>query len=74
MKRTELDRKWDELMSLCRKEEELAAGDHPKLLRFVGREIDRLATEMDFAPRQIAERRFRAERDGDRIVRVLKDE
>jgi hypothetical protein len=73
MRRPDLERQWDDLMSLCRKEEELAAGDHPKLLRLIGKEIDRLATDMGFTPRQIVERHFRAERQDGRIVRVLSD-
>jgi len=37
MRETVLDRKWDELMSLCRKEAEFKRDcRHPKLVRFLG--------------------------------------
>jgi hypothetical protein len=69
---TELDKRWDVLMGLCRKEAEfLSEGTHPKVTTFVSKTIDALAREMGFAERQIAEREFRAERDNGHIVRVL---
>jgi hypothetical protein len=73
MKRKLLDDQWDHLMDLCRRERELAGGAHAKLLRLVGKEIDQLATEMGFTPRQVADREFRAERDNGRIVRLISD-
>jgi hypothetical protein len=75
MRSTELDRVWKELMSLCAREKELlSARSHPKVLKLVSREIDRIATELGFDPAQIAKREFRAERDGRHIVRILKGE
>jgi hypothetical protein len=71
MKRKLVDEQWDHLMDLCRREKELASGDHGKLLRLVGKEIDRLASEMGFTPRQVADREFRAERVNGRIVRLI---
>ena len=71
MKRKLVDEQWDHLMDLCRREKELAGGDHGKLLRLVGKEIDRLANEMGFTPRQVADREFRAERVDGRIVRLI---
>lgn len=71
---TELDKRWDELMGLCRKEQEFQeAGTHPKVTKFVAKAIDELARELGFAERQIAEREFRAERDNGHIVRVIRD-
>ena len=75
MRLTDLDRKWQELMSLCRKEKELvSARSHPKVLRLVSREIDRLASDIGFSPGQIQKREFRAERDGEHIVRILRSD
>jgi hypothetical protein len=72
MRITELDRKWQELMSLCSKEKEyLAARSHPKLVRLVSKEIDRIASEMGFSEALIQKREFRAERDGEHIIRLL---
>ncbi len=70
-KDTVIDRQWNELMELCRKENEFRAGGrHPKTLKLVSARIDELAAELGFTPRQIATREFRAERDGSRIVRI----
>ena len=72
-KQTAIDRQWNELMDLCRKESEFRAkGGHPKTLKLVSARIEELADEMGFTPRQIATREFRAERDGSRIVRIAK--
>ncbi len=72
MRVTKLDRKWQELMTLCGKEQEfLAAGSHPKLLRLVSKEIDRIATDMGFSAGQIEKREFRAEREGEHIIRLI---
>lgn len=61
-------------MGLCRKEAEFVEqGTHPKVRRFVSKAIDELARELGFQERQIAEREFRAERDGGHIVRVITD-
>ena len=71
MKRKLVDEQWDHLMDLCQREKELAEGNHGKLLRLLGKEIDRLAAEMGFTPRQVADREFRAERVNGRIVRLI---
>jgi hypothetical protein len=72
MRETVLDRKWDELMSLCKKEAEFKLDNrHPKLARFLGDQIDKLATELGFRDHQIRDREFRAEKSGDHIVRLL---
>jgi hypothetical protein len=69
---TPLDKQWDELMLLCRKEAEFQrARSHPKLTQLVSVAIDRLACDMGFEERQIVEREFRAERDAGHIVRLL---
>ena len=52
---------------------ELAGGGHSKLLRLVSKEIDQLAAELGFSPRQVVEREFRAERVNGRIVRLISD-
>jgi hypothetical protein len=73
MRKTALEKQWDDLMSLCRKEAELqAARNHPRVLRLVSREIDDLARSMAFTERQIVTRDFRVERDGDRIVGIVR--
>ncbi len=72
MRETALDRKWDELMSLCKKEAEFTRDNrHPKLVRFLADQIDKLAKELGFRDYQIQHREFRAEKDGDHIVRLL---
>lgn len=71
MKRKLIDEQWDHLMDLCQREKELAEGNHARLLRLIGKEIDRLATEMGFTPRQVADRQFRAVRENGRIVRLV---
>jgi hypothetical protein len=69
---SQLEKQWQELMSLCAKEMEFRAAErHPKLLRFVSKQIDQLGAEMGFSASQIATREFRAVRSGDHIVRVL---
>ena len=73
MKRKLIDEQWDHLMDLCRREREMADGGHAKLLRLLSKEIDRLATEMGFSPRQVVDREFRAERANGRIVRLIAD-
>jgi hypothetical protein len=72
MRRTKLDCQWEDLMSLCGKEKDyVATGSHPKLLRLVSREIEKMAAAMGFSPEQIEKREFRAERDGEHIVRLI---
>ena len=68
---TLLDKRWEELMDLCRKEAEFQTDNHPKLVKYVAEEIDRRAREMGFTDKQIATREFRAERNGEHIVRIL---
>jgi hypothetical protein len=73
-KLTALDKQWRELMSLCHSEEKFRAeGGHPRLSRLIGKQIDQLAREMGFKERTIVTRDFRAERDGDRILRIITD-
>jgi hypothetical protein len=69
-----LDQRWHGLMLLCRKEEEyVASRAHPKLLKLVRAQIVVAARELGFSARQIVTREFRAEREGDRIIRVITD-
>ena len=69
---SQLDKQWQDLMSLCAKEAEFLAGEkHPKLLRFVSDQIDQIGAAMGFSHGQIKKREFRAERDGDHIVRPI---
>jgi len=69
---TALDKQWRELMALCLSEEKFRAdGGHPRLSKLIGRQIDQLAREMGFNERTIVTRDFRAERDGDHIVRII---
>ncbi len=68
----ELDRQWQDLMSLCKREKEYRTEQrHPKLLRYVTEQIDQLAKEMGFAEHQIKTREFRAAKDGEHITRLL---
>ena len=47
---TPLDKQWDELMFLCRKESEFRKdGGHPMVLKLVTRQIDELAAQMGFS-------------------------
>jgi hypothetical protein len=71
---TQLDKQWQELMSLCAKEKEfLLENRHPKLLPVVSDRIDQLAAEMGFSERLIQCREFRAEKSGDHIFRIITD-
>lgn len=71
-RQTELERHWEDLMALCQREKEWTSGKrHPKLLRFVTQQIDELAAELGFSRAQIKSREFRAEKDGERISRLL---
>lgn len=71
-KRTKLDDQWQHLMTLCRSEAaHRASGRHPKLLKLISADIEELARTMGFSDQQIRTREFRAERDGDRIVRIV---
>jgi hypothetical protein len=71
-KLTVLDKQWRELMTLCESEAKFRAkGDHPRLSKLLARQIDELAAQMGFGARRITTRDFRAERDGDHIVRII---
>jgi hypothetical protein len=69
---TSLDKQWQELMSLCESEAKFRAeGGHPRLSKLLARQIEELATEMGFSAQRIKTRDFRAERDGDHIVKII---
>jgi hypothetical protein len=69
---TSLDKRWEQLMSLCESESKFRKeGGHPRLLKLLASEIDELATHMGFSAGRIATREFRAERDGDHIVGII---
>jgi hypothetical protein len=60
------------LIALCENESKFRSdGSHPRLLHLVETQIDELAGEMGFSQRCIQTRDFRAERDGDHIVRII---
>jgi hypothetical protein len=72
MRFTRLDSQWEHLMSLCQREKEYRSEQrHPKLVKFVSKQIDEIAGEMGFSERQIQRREFRAERDNGRITRLI---
>jgi hypothetical protein len=74
MRSTHLDRQWEALMALCRKEAELEREDkHPKLAKVVSDQLDQLARDLGFSEERIRQREFRAERDGPHIIRFLVD-
>ena len=71
---TELDRRWRDLMGLCTKERDYRArNQHPRLLRHISQQIDELAVQMGFKEHHIKRREFRAEKDGEHILRLLVD-
>jgi hypothetical protein len=73
-KLTLLEKQWQELMTLCADEAKFnAEGNHAKLLNVIASRIEELAAEMGFSGRRIVTRDFRAERDGDRILRIITD-
>jgi hypothetical protein len=73
-KMTELDKQWRELMFLCEREATYRdQGTHPKLLTLVRGHIEALSRQMGFTSRQIDRREFRAERSGDRILRIIEE-
>jgi hypothetical protein len=72
MSRSALDREWDDLMALCRREADLKrSAEHPKLLRLVSRQIDIAAQTLGFGDEEIRLREFRAEKEHGRVVRIL---
>jgi hypothetical protein len=72
VRQVELNKNWQNLMSLCTKERDYKADSrHPKLLRLITRQIDELAAQMGFTQQQIHGREFRAEKDGEHISRLL---
>ena len=71
---TPLDKQWDELMFLCRKESEFRKdGGHPMVLKLVTRQIDELAAQMGFSLQITKTREFRSERSDGHIVRIVTD-
>ena len=73
-KPTTLDTQWQRLISLCASEARFKAeGNHPRLLKLLKGDIDELAREMGFTERLIVTRDFRAERQGDHIMRIVKE-
>ena len=73
-KPTTLDTQWQRLMSLCQSETRFRAeGNHPRLLKLLKGDIDELAREMGFSERLIVTRDFRAERQGEHILRIVTD-
>jgi hypothetical protein len=71
---TQLDRQWEELMSLCKREEDMRAeGTHPKLLKVVSRGIDDLAAQMGFSARRTRTREFRSEKSDGHIIGIVRD-
>jgi hypothetical protein len=73
-KLTVLDNQWKHLMSLCENEAAFRSkGGHPRLLRLIASDIEKLGSEMGFSPRRIASRDFRAKREGNHIVGIAKD-
>jgi hypothetical protein len=74
MRSTHLDKQWEMLMDLCRKEAELEKEDkHPKLAKLVSDQLDQLARDLGFSEERIRLREFRAERDGPHIIRFILD-
>jgi hypothetical protein len=71
-RQSELDRHWRDLMSLCSKERDYKAEQrHPKLSLFITEQINQLAAEMGFSQRQIVQREFRAEKNGEHVLRLF---
>jgi hypothetical protein len=59
-------------MALCDTECSLRRdGSHPRLIRLVSSDIDTLAGEMGFSARTIANREFRAHKQGGHIVGII---
>ena len=68
-----IDKQWDELMFLCERETSYRQqGNHPRLLKLVTAQIDELAGQMGFGAQQIRSREFRAVRDGDHIIDIIR--
>jgi hypothetical protein len=73
-KLTSLDKQWRQLMAWCESEAKFnSTGGHPRLLKLLASDIERLAGEMGFSARRIASRDFRARREGDHIVGISTD-
>jgi hypothetical protein len=73
-KLTSLDKQWQQLMALCESESNFRSkGRQPRLLKLIDSDITQLAGEMGFSARRIASRDFRAEREGDHIIRIIAD-
>jgi hypothetical protein len=72
MRQTALDKQWHHLMSLCEKEKEYSRQQgHPKLLRLITEQINQIAADMGFSKLQIHRREFRAEKQGESIIRII---
>ena len=72
-KLTRLDKQWQELMFLCEQESNYQQeNNHPRLLKLVAAHIDELAGQMGFGHRQTRSREFRAVRDGEHIVDIIR--
>ena len=71
-RRTPLEKQWDELMLLRRREKEyLAEQTHRVLVKVLTRRIDELARQMGFSEAQIENRNFRAGRTDGRITSIV---
>ena len=71
---TTLEKQWQHLMLLCECESKFRRdGGHARLLKLVSSEINQLAALMGFSARRIATRDFRAQREGDHIIRIIAD-
>ena len=71
-RRTELERKWDELMFLCQRENEyLTEQTHRVLAKVLTQRIDDLARQMGFSETQIEKRNFRADKTDGRITAIV---
>ena len=72
LRRTELEREWDDLMLLCLREKEYRAEQsHRVLVKVLARRIDDLARHMGFSETQIQARNFKAEKTDGRITSIV---
>lgn len=59
---------------MCEREREFQRSQqHPKLVRLITKQLETLAAEMGFSEGQIQRREFRAEKNGEHIVRIFVD-
>jgi hypothetical protein len=74
VRETTLDKQWAELMELVRKEAELEKEDkHPRLSALISSQLDQYARDLGFSEERIRRREFRAEREGEHIIRIITD-